>query len=134
MGYEGWIALGLAAAYFIVYSTLSVLRHESYHSNGFDLGLYNQVFWNTTQGRLFESTMTQAFPIPHSSLSDHFSPVYFLLVPFYFAWPHPETLLVLQTLALTLGAWPIYLLARQKLSTGFALFWVLAYFFFVPLA
>jgi uncharacterized membrane protein len=132
--HEGWITLGLAAAYFIVYSTLSVLRHESYHSLGFDLGLYDQVFWNTTEGRPLESTMTQASPLPHSSLSDHFSPVYLLLVPFYLAAPHPETLLLLQTLALTLGAWPVYLLARLKLPAGFALLWVLAYFLFVSLA
>jgi len=81
-----------------------VLRHESYHSNGFDLGLFNQVFWNTTQGRPFESTMSQALPIPHSLLGDHFSPVFLLILPFYFAYPHPETLVVIQTLALALGA------------------------------
>jgi uncharacterized membrane protein len=132
--YEGRIALGLAAAYVIVYSILSVLRHESYHSFGFDLGLFNQVFWNTTQGRLFESTMSQALPIPHSLLGDHFSPVFLFLMPFYFAFPHPETLLLVQTVALTLGAWPVYLLAKLKLPAGYAVFWVLAYFLFVPLA
>ena len=131
---EGGVALGLAAAYFIVYSTLSVLRHESYHSFGLDLGLFDQVFWNTTQGRPLESTMSQAMPVPHSLLGDHFTPVFFLLVPFYFAFPHPETLLVIQTLALALGAWPVYLLARLKLPPGYAVLWVLAYFLLVPLA
>ncbi len=130
----GWIALALATVYFLVYSTLAVLRHESYHSFGFDLGLFNQVFWNTTQGRLFESTMSQALPIPHSLLGDHFSPVFLLLMPFYFAFPHPETLLVTQTLALALGAWPVYLLARLKLPAGYAPLWVLAYFLSIPLA
>jgi uncharacterized membrane protein len=132
--YEGRFAIGLAAAYFIVYSSLSVLRHESYHSFGFDLGLFDQVFWNTTQGQLLESTMSQALPIPHSLLGDHFSPVFLLLMPFYFAVPHPETLLVVQTLALALGAWPVYLLARLKFPPGYALFWELAYFLLVPLA
>jgi uncharacterized membrane protein len=133
-GNQGRFALGLAAAYFIVYSTLSMLRHQSYHSFGFDLGLFNQVFWNTTQGHPFESTMSQALPVPHSLLGDHFSPVFLLLMPFYFAFPHPETLLVLQTLALALGAWPIYLLAKLKLPAGYAALWVLAYLLFVPLA
>jgi uncharacterized membrane protein len=131
---EGRIAFGLAAAYFILYSTLSVLRHQSYHSFGFDLGLFDQVFWNTTQGRLFESTMSQAQPVPHSLLGDHFSPIFLFLVPFYFVFPHPETLLVLQTLALALGAWPIYLLAKLRLPAGYAAMWVLVYLFFVPLA
>src|SRR5450631_169012 len=132
--HEGLVALGLGAVYSLVYITLAVLRHESYHSFGFDLGLFNQVFWNTTQGRLFESTMSQALPIPHSLLGDHFSPVFLLLMPFYFAFPHPETLLVLQTLALAIGAWPVYLLAKLKLPAGYAPLWVLAYLLFVPLA
>ncbi len=111
-----------------------MLRHESYHSFGFDLGLFDQVFWNTTQGRPFESTMSQALPVPHSLLGDHFSPLFLVLMPFYYAFPHPETLLVIQTLALALGAWPVYLLAKLKLPAGFALAWVAVYFLFVPLA
>src|SRR5450759_5640855 len=87
--HQGFVALGLGAVYFLLYTALSVLRHESYHSFGFDLGLFNQVFWNTTQGRPFESTMSQALPIPHSLLGDHFSPVFRLLMPFYFGFPHP---------------------------------------------
>ncbi len=132
--HQGWVALGLAAAYFVTFASLSALRHQSYHSFGFDLGLFNQVFWNTTQGRPFESTMSQASPVPHSLLGDHFSPVFLLLMPFYFAFPHPETLVVLQTLALALGAWPVYLLAKLKLPDGYAALWVLAYFLVVPLA
>lgn len=131
---EGRFALGLAAAYFFVYSTLAVLRHQSYHSFGFDLGLFDQIFWNTTQGRLLESTMSQALPVTHSLLADHFSPILLLLAPMYFAAPHPETLLVMQTLALALGAWPVYLLAKLKLSAGYALLWVVVYLLFVPLA
>jgi len=131
---QGWLALALGALYLVVYSTLAVLRHESYHSLGFDLGLFNQVFWNTSQGRLFESTMSQALPVPHSLLGDHFSPIFWLLMPFYWAYPHPETLLLAQTAALALGAWPVYLLARLKLPAGYALLWVAVYFLFVPLA
>ena len=132
--HQGLVALGLAALYAAVYILLSVLRHESYHSLGFDLGLFNQVFWNTTQGRLLESTMSQALPVPHSLLGDHFSPIFLIFMPFYFAYPHPETLVVIQTLALALGAWPVYLLAKLKLPAGYAAWWVLAYFLFVPLA
>ena len=132
--HQGLVALGLGTVYFLVYGTLSVLRHESYHSLGFDLGLYDQVFWNTTQGRPLESTMVQAFPLPHSSMSDHFSPVYLLLTPLYAISAHPETLLILQTAALALGAWPVYLLAQLKLPAGYAVWWVIAYFLFVPLA
>lgn len=120
--------------YFVLYVALSVLRHRTYHSFGFDLGLYDQVFWNTTQGRWFESTMSQANPIPHSQLGDHFTPIFVAIVPIYYAYPHPETLLVLQTFALAIGAWPVYLLARLKLPPGYASLWVLIYLLFIPLA
>jgi uncharacterized membrane protein len=49
-------------------------------------------------------------------------------------YPHPETLLVIETGALALGAWPVYLLAKLKLPDGYPLLWVLVYFLFIPLA
>ncbi len=103
---EALVAVGLASTYFILYSVLSVLRHLTYHSFGPDLGIFDQVFWNTTRGRFFESTMSLVQAQPHSYLGDHFSPVYLLLVPFYALIPRPETLLVIQTLFLALGVWP----------------------------
>ena len=100
---EPYLVAGLASAYFLLYSVLSVLRHVTYHSFGPDLGIFDQVFWNTTQGRFFESTMSLVQAQPHSYLADHFSPVYLLLLPFYALVPRPETLLVIQTLFLALG-------------------------------
>jgi uncharacterized membrane protein len=132
---EPYIVAVLALVYFILYSVLSVLRHTTYHSFGPDLGIFDQVFWNTTQGRFFESTMSLAQPQPHSYLADHFSPIYLVLLPAYALIPRPETLVVLQTLFLALGVWPIYLLARSKLEAGLPrLLWVLVYFLFLPLA
>jgi uncharacterized membrane protein len=39
----------VAAIYFLLYSTLAMLRHRSYNSFGFDLGLFKQEFWTTTR-------------------------------------------------------------------------------------
>src|SRR5713101_9972383 len=132
---EPAVVVGLAFTYFVIYSVLSVLRHVTYHSFGPDLGIFDQVFWNTTQGRFLESTMSLVQAQPHSYLADHFSPVYLLLMPAYALIPRPETLLVIQTLFLALGVWPLYLLARLKLEPGFQrLVWVLVYFLFLPVA
>src|SRR2546428_14171616 len=78
--------------------------------------------------------MVRGLALPPALLGDHFAPLLLVLMPFYFAFPHPETLLVTQTFALALGAWPVYLLARLKLPRGYALAWVAVYFLFVPLA
>src|SRR6266849_5902734 len=132
---EPTVVAGLAFTYFVLYSVLSVLRHVTYHSFGPDLGIFDQVFWNTTQGRFLESTMSLVQAQPHSYLADHFSPVYLLLMPAYLLIPRPETLLVIQTLFLALGVWPLYLLARLKLAPGFhRLVWALVYFLFLPVA
>lgn len=131
---RGWLAPIVAALYLLIYVSLAVARHRSYHSLGFDLGVFDQEFWTTTQGHPFESTMTLGRPSPHSMFGDHFSPALWLVVPFFYAYPHPETLLVIQTAALALGAWPVYLLAKLKLPDGYPLLWVLVYFLFVPLA
>jgi uncharacterized membrane protein len=133
--FEGWATAVIAVAYLVLFSALSVLRHETYHSFGNDLGLFDQIFWNTTQGRPFESTISLGVAQPHSFFGDHFSPIYWVLYPVYWLFPHPDTLLLLQTLALAAGVLPIYLLARAKLEPGFQrLAWVLVYFLFVPLA
>ena len=133
--FELYVVAGLVLAYFGLYTILSVLRHVTYHSFGPDLGLFDQIFWNTTQGRPWESTMSLGQPLPHSYFSDHFSPVYLLVLPFYAVFPYPQTLLIIQTLMLALGAVPIYLLARDKFAPGFArLAWVAAYFLFLPVA
>src|SRR5438445_7527560 len=132
---EPSIVAALALTYFLLFSVLSVLRHLTYHSFGSDLGLFDQVFWNTTQGRFFESTMSLAQPQPHSYFGDHFSPTYLVLLPAYALVPRPETLLVIQTLFLAIGVWPLYLLARLKLEPGLQrLAWALVYFLFLPVA
>jgi uncharacterized membrane protein len=133
--YEVWIVAALAASYLILYGVLSVLRHTTYHSFGSDLGIFDQVFWNTTQGRPFESTISLSLPLPHSYFGDHFAIIYWLLFPFYYLVPRPETLLVIQTVFLGLGAIPLYLLARDRLPAGYPrLVWVLAYYLFLPVA
>src|SRR6202023_3421573 len=132
---EPYLVAGLAFVYFVLYSVLSVLRHVPYHSFGPDLGIFDQVFWNTTQGRFLESTMSLVQAQPHSYLADHFSPVYLVLMPAYLLIPRPETLLVIQTLFLALGAWPLYLLTRLKLEPGFQrLPSGVVYFLFLPVA
>src|SRR6202521_6334183 len=102
---EPYPVAGLAFVYFVLYSVLSVIRRVPYHSYGPDLGIFDQVFWNTTQGRFLESTMSLVQAQPHSYLADHFSPIYLLLMPAYLLIPRPETLLVIQTLYIALDVW-----------------------------
>lgn len=133
--HEERVAIALVLGYALVFGAVSLIRHWSFHSTGLDLGVFDQVVWNTSQGRFMESTLSLDRCAPHSFLGDHFSPILIALVPLYWIAPHPETLLVVQTLALALGAWPLYLLARRLLPRGIErLTWIVAYVLGAPLA
>ncbi len=115
----------LALTYVLVFGTLSLLRHDSFHSGGYDLGVFDQTIWNSLHGRLLERSITIDASI---SLAEHFSPILLALVPLYAVWGDAHTLLILQTLALALSALPLYWFARQKLGAPLALVIAAAYF------
>jgi uncharacterized membrane protein len=132
---EGRIALAAALLATILFGALALLRHWTFHSTASDLAVFDQVLWNTIHGRFMESTLSLARCEPHSFFGDHFSPALLLIVPLYFVFPRPETLIVVQTVALALGVWPIYLLARRFLRTSEQrLVWVAAYLLSAPLS
>ena len=132
---EGRIVVAAALLATILFGALALLRHWSFHSTASDLAVFDQVLWNTVHGRFMESTISLARCEPHSFFGDHFSPALLLLVPAYIVVPHPETLIVVQTIALALGVWPIYLLARRFLPTiEQRLVWVAAYLLSAPLS
>ena len=119
----------------ILFGALALLRHWSFHSTASDLAVFDQVLWNTINGRFMESTLSLARCDPHSFFGDHFSPALLLILPVYVLSPRPETLIVVQTIALALGVWPVYLLARRFLpSSGQRLVWVAAYVLSAPLS
>jgi uncharacterized membrane protein len=133
--FEGRIALVAAFLATVLFGGLALLRHWSFHSTASDLAVFDQVLWNTVHGRFMESTLSLARCVPHSFFGDHFSPALLLIVPLYAVFPHPETLIVVQTAALALGVWPVYLLARRFLEgSGERLLWVAAYLLSAPLS
>lgn len=133
--YEGRIAVAMVVLYAVVLGSLALIRHWAFHSTALDLGVFDQVLWNTVHGRFMESTLSLERCDLHSFFLDHFSPALLLIVPVYTVVPRPETLIVFQTVALALGAWPIYLLARRYLPrSAERLVWVAAYVLSAPLA
>jgi len=133
--HEARIAIALALSWTTLYATLAVLRHVTWHSTAFDLSVFDQVYWNTTQGRLLESSLDRGSCTPGSFFGGHFSPLHFALLPAYALLPRAETLVLLQALAVGLGAWPVYVLARDRLRPGAErLVWVVSYLLLAPLS
>jgi uncharacterized membrane protein len=124
------MAWGLVLLYIAVFTWLAILRHASFNSSSFDLGIYDQVVWNTLHGRILFYTTTGQ-PLLH--LSNHASPILILIAPFYLIYSGPEMLLLLQTMAIGLGGLPLFWLAKEKLGNLAGLSLLLAYLLFPTL-
>jgi len=133
--HQSWLALGivglLIVLYIAVFSALSVARHDAFETLAFDLGNYDQAVWNTSHGRLLRFTNVEGATI---RLAQHVEPILLPVSLFYLFYESPKTLLVLQTVAVALGAWPVYLLAREKMQSEFGgVVFALAYLLFPAL-
>jgi len=117
----GVVAIAMVL-YFVVFSLISLWKYYNFGYNGLDLAIINQAFYNSTLGNWFGSSIH-----PPSYLGDHFTPILLLLLPIYWLFKNPQSLLILQTLALSLAAWPIYLISKKVLDNKWATFLALAW-------
>ncbi len=114
----------------IVFFTLSLIlllyRHYSLY-DAYDQGLFNQVFWNSMQGRLFEGSLSSALStnvihggnVPevfYRHLGQHFNPIFLLWLPIYSLFPTVITLTMIQIVLVTAAGMVLYALARQHLE------------------
>src|SRR5207244_3306445 len=104
------------AAYATAFAALSVLRHDAFVTGRFDLGNMVQAVWSTAHGQLLRMTDLHGEQI--SRLAAHVDPILVLFTPLWWIWPSPNMLLVVQAVAIALGAVPVYLLARKHLGSG----------------
>jgi uncharacterized membrane protein len=120
--------------YVIVMSTITILKNNVFLTSGFDLGIYNQALSTTLfENKFFYETADLSFNPGGSFFGVHFSPILFLLLPFYAVYPHVENLLVMQTAILAVGAFPVYWMVRDKISKRVASLIALIYLLYPPL-
>jgi len=128
------VALGLMVLGYAVYmSVFTVRAHFRFDTWTWDLGQYDNTFYNALHGRPFVTTPLFRGAASWSSLQDHAFFLMFPLLPFYAIHPAAETLLVMQAVLLALGAIPLYRIAARRLSRGTALVLVGAYLLYPPL-
>ncbi|MGJ3246465.1 MAG: DUF2079 domain-containing protein [Elainellaceae cyanobacterium] len=122
-------AIATAAVFWVVMVVLLIHRHYSMYPAyvSFDQGIFNQLFWNSAHGRLFQSSLssTLSTPVVHDGdvpsvfyhrLGQHFTPALMLWLPLYALIPSHVTLLVLQVTLMTAAGLVLYRLARQYLE------------------
>lgn len=121
------MAAGISA-YAAGFAALSVLRHSAFLTGRFDLGNMAQAVWSTAHGHPLRMTNLHGEQV--SRLAAHVDPILVLFAPLWWIWPSPSMLLVVQAIAIALGAIPVFLLARKHLgnpraAVGFALAYLL---------
>jgi uncharacterized membrane protein len=128
------IILYLCIALFVVYFThLSFARHDNFYSLRLDLGNMDQTVWNVVHGNGF--TLTD--PMGEKQMSRtgiHADFLLILLAPLYLIWSNPKMLLLVQVVVVSLGALPVYWIAKSKITSKYiALFFPVAYLLYPPL-
>ena len=119
-----------AIAFFICTLGLTLHRHFTFYSS-YDQGIFNQVFWNSTRGNWFESTLSSQLStnvihggevpdVAYRRLGQHFTPALLLWLPIYYLFPHPATLTVLQVVFVTAAGLVLFALARVYLEPAIA--------------
>ncbi len=98
-----------------VISVITCLRYMTFSAPNFDFGLFVNMFHNMRETGLPNATAERNGLLSHFAI--HISPIYYLLLPFYFLFPSPLTLQIGQAVVLASGVIPVLLLARHfKLS------------------
>jgi uncharacterized membrane protein len=121
--------------YGIVFSYFTVLKHNLFQTNCWDLGVFDQALYTTLHnGKLFYYTADLFLNPTGCFFAQHISPILFLILPFYAVNSSPATLLVFKSFVLAFGALPLYLLAKELLESAKASFIVaIVYLLYVPL-
>ena len=120
----------LIAAYALTAGRLALYRHWNLESQALDMGYADQITWNNLHGNFFRFTVfrgavghEQGRPLafgqgadPDSLLAYHVELLFLPLAVLYLIHAGPETLIVLLTAVLALGALPAYWIAHRQLD------------------
>ncbi len=119
----------LIVLYTLVFTGLNWYRMLALRQ-GFDFLVYEQPIWNTVHGRPFAQSM-YSFSPTHLGVDLAFFELW--VAPFYALWQSPLSLFVIISLGAALGAWPLFLIAREQFGSPLAgLAWAALYLLFLP--
>ena len=110
----------LIVACALLFSYLSVARHYAFNTSAYDLAMYDQAVWNTSQGRPFEINLLEdTMPGLANKLGDHVEPILLPLALLYKIRSNADVLLVAQAIALAALIWPLYQLVYHRSKSLF---------------
>ncbi len=113
-------AIAIAMAAFI---RVAMVRWDSFETNSFDLAFFDQIIFNTSRGRLFDTSF-----VSYNFAGQHLEPILLAFVPAYWFGAGPLSLMLTQAVVGAVAAVPLYFFARRLgLHAAIALAAVVAY-------
>lgn len=108
----------------MVYSYIAIMKYMAMNAGVYDLGVSSQLLYYV----FHESVRYSLTHITFNKL------IYLPLSVIYLIYPHPQTVLVIQAFVVSLGAYPVYLIANLKLKDRGSAFMIgMTYLLFYPL-
>lgn len=111
----------LGTIFFSAQVILNLLKYYNLNTDISDLGSFQNILWNICNG---DPSYIKFL------VGGHFYPSLLFYLLFYRLLPFAETLIILQSLGITLGLIPLYLLARELLDDRYAMTVSLMYVLF----
>ena len=128
-----------ATLWTVVLSLYSVGLHNALRTHAEDLGIMDQVLWNTIHGHFMRQTICNPITDVNclggvTRFSIHFEPILIPMSLIYAVDANVRILLVLQAAGVALGAIPVYLFARLKLRhPAWGVLFAALYLMYLPL-
>ncbi|MFQ5710340.1 MAG: DUF2079 domain-containing protein [Candidatus Geothermarchaeales archaeon] len=111
----------MVASFTVFFSYYNIMKHYSFMTYMLDLGINIQMLFITINGEILNFVVW-------------LRPIMYLILPFYALMPRAELLLTIQPLIVALGAFPLYLLARDELANrGAGLCFAALYLLYPPI-
>lgn len=114
------IGLIIACLFFvvstIVFGYFTSLKYRTYSDSVFDFGIFAQMYERMAASGLPNTTVERSHMMSHFGV--HFSPVFYLFLPFYWIFRTPVFLFYLQAAAVAAGVFAVYLICGKLGLSG----------------
>lgn len=129
-----WIAVSaLILIFTAVIGINCCLRYNNFWTPCYDFGIFSQMFYYMKETGLPLVTCERDGLLSHFAV--HFSPIFYLLLPFYIIFPTPHTLMIGQCAVTALGVVPLIKICRNhKLSNLASLAFGICYILYPAMA
>lgn len=105
-----WLLAAFTAAFCVFDNLWTVARIQSFSTPTYDFGIFSQMFYYMRKTGLPMTTLERDGLLSHFRV--HMSPIWYLMLPFYWIVPKPATLQVLQAVVLSSSVIPLWKLGK----------------------